>query len=87
MLLLAEEVIRRRLMIDGDGTGDDRRLNMFLKNLTKWAMSDDVSGADGYDTTPPPLQYIAAGGTEGGVCCRLFCSPVMSPACCGGRGD
>lgn len=42
-----EEVIRRRLMIDGDGTGDDRRLNMFLKNLTKWAMSDDVAGADG----------------------------------------
>lgn len=42
-----EEVIRRRLMIDGDGTGDDRRLNMFLKNLTKWAMSDDVSGKEG----------------------------------------
>ncbi|XP_037071736.1 THO complex subunit 7 homolog [Pollicipes pollicipes] len=42
-----EEVIRRRLMIDGDGTGDDRRLNMFLKNLTKWAMSDDASGDEG----------------------------------------
>ncbi|GLV43651.1 thoc7 [Carabus blaptoides fortunei] len=32
-----EDVIRRRLLIDGDGTGDDRRLNVFLKNLIKWS--------------------------------------------------
>ncbi|RZF37182.1 hypothetical protein LSTR_LSTR009707 [Laodelphax striatellus] len=31
-----EEVIRRRLLIDGDGTGDDRRLNVLLKNFIKW---------------------------------------------------
>ncbi|XP_045468311.1 THO complex subunit 7 homolog isoform X2 [Harmonia axyridis] len=36
-----EEVIRRRLLIDGDGTGDDRRLNVILKNLTKWAHSPE----------------------------------------------
>ncbi|XP_045468310.1 THO complex subunit 7 homolog isoform X1 [Harmonia axyridis] len=36
-----KEVIRRRLLIDGDGTGDDRRLNVILKNLTKWAHSPE----------------------------------------------
>lgn len=36
-----EEVIRRRLLIDGDGTGDDRRLNVLLKTLIKWCNSSD----------------------------------------------
>ncbi|GJQ86260.1 hypothetical protein Trydic_g8959 [Trypoxylus dichotomus] len=36
-----EEVIRRRLLIDGDGTGDDRRLNALLKTMIKWANSTD----------------------------------------------
>ncbi|PSN55326.1 THO complex subunit 7 [Blattella germanica] len=31
-----EDVIRRRLLIDGDGTGDDRRLNVLLKSFIKW---------------------------------------------------
>ncbi|KAG8237251.1 hypothetical protein J437_LFUL011279 [Ladona fulva] len=31
-----EDVIRRRLLIDGDGTGDDRRLNVLLKTFIKW---------------------------------------------------
>lgn len=30
-------MIRRRLLIDGDGTGDDRRLNILLKTLIKWS--------------------------------------------------
>ncbi|XP_062562259.1 THO complex subunit 7 homolog [Armigeres subalbatus] len=34
-----EEVIRRRLQIDGDGTGDDRRLNDLLKTFVKWCNS------------------------------------------------
>jgi len=34
-----EEVIRRRLLIDGDGTGDDRRLNAMLRNFLKWCHS------------------------------------------------
>lgn len=38
----AEEVIRRRLLIDGDGTGDDRRINMLLKSFIKWINSSDV---------------------------------------------
>ncbi|KXJ71579.1 hypothetical protein RP20_CCG020229 [Aedes albopictus] len=36
-----EEVIRRRLQIDGDGTGDDRRLNDLLKTFVKWCNSPD----------------------------------------------
>ncbi|GLG96285.1 hypothetical protein R5R35_001590 [Gryllus longicercus] len=34
-----EDVIRRRLLIDGDGTGDDRRLNVLLKSFIKWCNS------------------------------------------------
>ena len=30
-----EDVMKMRLLIDGDGTGDDRRLNMLLKALIK----------------------------------------------------
>ncbi|KAJ1532106.1 hypothetical protein ONE63_000735 [Megalurothrips usitatus] len=36
-----EDVIRRRLLIDGDGTGDDRRLNALLKMFVKWAGSEE----------------------------------------------
>ena len=37
-----EEVIRRRLLIDGDGTGDDRRITILLKSFIKWVNSPDV---------------------------------------------
>lgn len=40
--VFTEEVIRRRLLIDGDGTGDDRRINMLLKSFIKWINSPDV---------------------------------------------
>lgn len=30
-------MIRHRLLIDGDGTGDDRRINVLLKSFIKWA--------------------------------------------------
>ncbi|XP_043223170.1 THO complex subunit 7 homolog [Amphibalanus amphitrite] len=69
-----EEVIRRRLMIDGDGTGDDRRLNMFLKNLTKWAMSDDVSGADGsltHERLMYQLSQCEFSIAKSQLCCRM----------------
>lgn len=39
--IFTEDVIRRRLLIDGDGTGDDRRLNVLLKTLIKWSNSVD----------------------------------------------
>ncbi|XP_017772596.1 PREDICTED: THO complex subunit 7 homolog [Nicrophorus vespilloides] len=46
-----EEVIRRRLLIDGDGTGDDRRLNTILKTIIKWTNSDlnEVENDNTYD--------------------------------------
>ncbi|XP_077581680.1 THO complex subunit 7 homolog [Stigmatopora nigra] len=34
-----DEVIRKRLLIDGDGAGDDRRINLLLKTVTKWCNS------------------------------------------------
>jgi len=54
-----EEVIRRRLMIDGDGTGDDRRLNMFLKHLTKWALSEDGGEKEGSLTCERLLSQLS----------------------------
>ena len=36
-----EDVMKMRLLIDGDGTGDDRRLNMLLKALIKWSNAED----------------------------------------------
>ncbi|XP_045605637.1 THO complex subunit 7 homolog [Procambarus clarkii] len=36
-----EEIIRRRLMIDGDGTGDARVMMMFMKHFIKWCSTDD----------------------------------------------
>lgn len=36
-----EAIIKRRLLIDGDGTGDDRRLNVLLKTYIKWCNSSD----------------------------------------------
>ncbi|XP_065223118.1 THO complex subunit 7 homolog [Planococcus citri] len=41
-----EEVIKRRLLIDGDGTGDDRRLTFVLKTFVKWCNSDNESPRD-----------------------------------------
>lgn len=32
----ADEVIRKRLLIDGDGAGDDRRINLLVKSFLKW---------------------------------------------------
>ncbi|KDR15728.1 THO complex subunit 7 homolog [Zootermopsis nevadensis] len=39
-----EDVIRRRLLIDGDGTGDDRRLNVLLKSFIKWCNATNEPG-------------------------------------------
>ncbi|KAH0630276.1 hypothetical protein JD844_013126 [Phrynosoma platyrhinos] len=34
-----DEVIRKRLLIDGDGAGDDRRINLLVKSFIKWCNS------------------------------------------------
>ncbi|GAB6029613.1 THO complex subunit 7 [Chamberlinius hualienensis] len=36
-----DEVIRRKLLVDGDGVGDDRRLTTMTKTFIKWFASDD----------------------------------------------
>lgn len=40
---ILEEVIKRRLIFDGDGTGDDRRFNLMLKMIAKWTNSTEES--------------------------------------------
>lgn len=37
--------MKMRLLVDGDGTGDDRRMNMLLKLLIKWCNTDEVDTA------------------------------------------
>ena len=39
-----ENVVKNRLLFDGDGNGDDRRLNMLLKLTTKWAHATNPNG-------------------------------------------
>uniref|UniRef100_A0A8C6BE23 Uncharacterized protein n=1 Tax=Monodon monoceros TaxID=40151 RepID=A0A8C6BE23_MONMO len=41
-----DEVIRKRLLIDGDGAGDDRRINLQVKSFIKWYSSG--SQEEGY---------------------------------------
>ncbi|VVC31660.1 THO complex subunit 7/Mft1 [Cinara cedri] len=38
--IIEEEVIARKLLNDGDGIGDDRRLNLLLKSFLKWCDTD-----------------------------------------------
>lgn len=40
LVFIADEVIRKRLLIDGDGAGDDRRINVLLKSFLKWCHSN-----------------------------------------------
>lgn len=42
-IVFSEDVIKRRLLIDGDGTGDDRRLNVLQKLIFKWCNSEESS--------------------------------------------
>lgn len=37
MAVTEEEIIRRRLLFDGDGTGDDKRITTILKTIIKWS--------------------------------------------------
>ncbi|KAJ8795441.1 hypothetical protein J1605_018456 [Eschrichtius robustus] len=41
-----DEVIRKRLLTDGDGAGDDRRINLLAKSFIKWCNSG--SQEEGY---------------------------------------
>ena len=41
-LAVEEEIMKMRLLYDGDGVGDERRMNLLLKNVIKFAMSKDT---------------------------------------------
>jgi len=41
-----ENVVRTRLLLDGDGTGDDRRLNNIAKMFIKWVVTKDDEDAE-----------------------------------------
>ncbi|CAB3368092.1 Hypothetical predicted protein [Cloeon dipterum] len=45
-MIAEEEVIKRRLLIDGDGTGDDRRINLLLRSFLKWCNSPGTAEED-----------------------------------------
>ncbi|KAB0353976.1 hypothetical protein FD755_023329, partial [Muntiacus reevesi] len=50
------EVIRKRLLIDGDGAGDDRRITLLVKSFIKWCNSG--SQEEGYSQYQRMLSTI-----------------------------
>ncbi|XP_022670958.1 THO complex subunit 7 homolog isoform X2 [Varroa jacobsoni] len=36
-----DEIIRRKLLIDGEGMGDDRRLELLMRSFVKWAAQEE----------------------------------------------
>ncbi|NP_001279966.1 THO complex subunit 7 homolog [Callorhinchus milii] len=57
MAVTDDEVIRKRLLIDGDGAGDDRRINLLLKSFIKWCNSG--SQEEGYSQYQRMLGTLA----------------------------
>ncbi|XP_067287331.1 THO complex subunit 7 homolog [Pseudorasbora parva] len=53
-----DEVIRKRLLIDGDGAGDDRRINVLMKSFTKWS-SSSFSPEEGFSQYQRMLTSLA----------------------------
>lgn len=41
-----DEIIRKRLLIDGEGAGDDRRITTLLKTFLKWCNSTGSEEGD-----------------------------------------
>lgn len=35
--------MKRKLLIDGDGIGDDRKITLALKQFVKWCLTDEES--------------------------------------------
>ena len=47
LLLSADEVIRKRLLVDGEGvSNDDRRINALAKMVIKWMSTKDSAEED-----------------------------------------
>ncbi|XP_077059367.1 THO complex subunit 7 homolog [Siphateles boraxobius] len=53
-----DEVIRKRLLIDGDGAGDDRRINVLMKSFSKWCHSN-FSPEEGFSQYQRMLTSLA----------------------------
>ncbi|CAM4732314.1 unnamed protein product [Leuciscus chuanchicus] len=53
-----DEVIRKRLLIDGDGAGDDRRINVLMKSFSKWCHSS-FSPEEGFSQYQRMLTSLA----------------------------
>ncbi|XP_068714608.1 THO complex subunit 7 homolog [Montipora foliosa] len=54
-----DEIIRKRLLIDGEGAGDDRRITTLLKTFLKWCNSSDSEERDS-DATYQKIQLQLA---------------------------
>ena len=39
--MLSDDIIKRKLLIEGDGGNDDRRVNSLLKTFIKWCQSSE----------------------------------------------
>jgi len=44
-----EAAVKTRLLFDGDGTGEERRLNLLLKSVVKWCSQGSDGDGDGED--------------------------------------
>ncbi|XP_060515799.1 THO complex subunit 7 homolog [Cylas formicarius] len=54
-----EDVIKRRLIFDGDGTGEDRRLNVLLRMISKWINSNDDAEEESSQIYDKILAHLA----------------------------
>ncbi|XP_060535550.1 THO complex subunit 7 homolog [Cylas formicarius] len=54
-----EEVIKRRLIFDGDGTGEDRRLNVLLRTVSKWINSNEDAEEESSQIYDKILAHLA----------------------------
>jgi len=41
-----DEIIRRKLLVDGEGMGDDRRIEILMKSFVKWCNATDENDQD-----------------------------------------
>jgi len=60
MSISDEDIIRRRLLIEGDSVGDDRRITTFLKTLMRWcsAPADSLTADENRDTSHKLLTML-----------------------------
>jgi THO complex subunit 7 len=49
--------MKRKLLIDGDGIGDDRRINFALKQFIKWCLTDDETQEERYSSKTQLFEF------------------------------